>query len=78
KGGPGRRREYDWDGALFHLIGEAEKNGIAQDPEAHGAQADIKRKLADWFSLNGGKVPADSQLQSYAARALAAIRNAMP
>jgi len=78
KGGPGRRREYDWDGALFHLIGEAEKNSIAPDPNAHGAQADIKRKLADWFSANGGKVPAESQLQSYASRALDSIRNAKP
>ena len=78
RGGPGRRREYDWEGASFHLIGEAEKNSIAPDPAAHGAQADIKRKLADWFSSNGGKVPADSQLQAFAARALNAIRNAKP
>lgn len=78
KGGPGRRREYDWEGALFYLIGEAEKNAIAPDPDAHGAQADIKRKLADWFASNGGKVPADSQLQSYAARALSSIRRATP
>lgn len=63
---------------MFHLIGQAEKNCIAPDPDAHGAQADIKRMLADWFSLNGGKVPADSQLQTFAARALNSIRQASP
>jgi len=78
KGGPGRRREYDWDGALLHLIGQAEINAIAPDPDAHGAQADITRVLADWFSDNGGKVPAESQLQSMAKRALDAIRAAKP
>ncbi len=78
KGGPGRRREYDWDGALLHLIGQAEMHSIASDPHAHGAQADIVRRLADWFSLNGGKVPADSQLQSLARRALEAIKAAKP
>ena len=78
KGGPGRRREYDWDGALLHLIGQAEKNSIAPNPDAHGAQADIKRTLADWFSANGGKVPADSQLQALAKRALEAIRSTNP
>src|SRR5581483_5356517 len=74
RGGPGRRREYDWEGALFHLVAEAELNSIAPDPGAHGAQADIVRKLADWFALNGGKVPSESQLQAYASRALTAIR----
>jgi hypothetical protein len=76
KGGPGRRREYDWDGALIYLIGQAELNGIAPDPEAHGVQADLIKLLADWFSLNGGKVPADSQLQTWAKRVLASIRSA--
>jgi hypothetical protein len=78
KPGPGRRREYDWDGALLYLVGQAEKNSIAPDPEAHGAQANIARVLADWFSLNGGKVPADSQLQACAKRALDAIRGTRP
>jgi hypothetical protein len=78
KGGPGRRREYDWDGALLHLVGQAEKNSIAPDPDAVGAQAAIKRILADWFSEHGGKIPADSQLQSFAKRALDAIRAAVP
>jgi len=78
RAGPGRRREYDWDGALLHLIGQAEKNSIAPNPDAHGAQADIKRRLADWFSLNGGKVPADSQLQALARRALDAIKSTEP
>jgi hypothetical protein len=77
-GGPGRRREYDWDGALLYLLGQAEINAIAPDPHAHGAQADIKRLLADWFSNNGGKVPADSQLETMAKRALESVRNAKP
>ena len=76
--GPGRRREYDWEGALLYLLGEAEKNGIAPLPDARGAQADIQNLLADWFSANGGKVPADSQLQSFAGKALRAIRSAKP
>jgi hypothetical protein len=78
RGGPGRRREYDWDGALLFLIGQAEMNSIAQDPDAHGAQADLARLLGDWFLENGGKIPADSQLQSYAKRALGAIRSTAP
>jgi hypothetical protein len=78
KPGPGRRREYDWDGALLYLVGQAEKNSIAPDPGAHGAQANIARVLADWFSLHGGKVPADSQLQACAKRALDAIRETKP
>ena len=65
KPGPGRRREYDWDGALLYLVGQAEKNSIAPDPEAHGAQANIVRVLADW-------------LQAYAKRALEAIRGTRP
>jgi hypothetical protein len=65
-GGPGRRREYDWEGALLYLLGQAEINAIAPDPNAHGAQADIKRLLAD------------SQLESLAKRALESVRNAKP
>jgi hypothetical protein len=77
-GGPGRRREHDWEGALFYLLGEAEKNAIAPEPEARGAQADIKVLLADWFSANGGRVPSESQLEVYARKALDAIRRAKP
>jgi len=77
-GGPGRRREHDWDGALLHLVGQAEKNSIAPDPDAHGAQADIVRLLAEWFHMKGDKVPAESQLQTFAKRALQAIRATDP
>lgn len=66
EGGPGRRRKHDWDGALMSLIGEAERNSIAADPEAHGAQADIAARLADWFATRDLPIPANSQLQERA------------
>jgi hypothetical protein len=78
EGGPGRRRKHDWDGALMSLIGKAERNSIAADPEAHGAQADIADRLADWFASRDLPVPANSQLQERARDVLASIRAANP
>ena len=78
EGGPGRRRKHDWDGALTSLIGEAERNSIAADPDAHGAQADIASRLADWFAKRDLPIPANSQLQEKARDVLAAIRAANP
>lgn len=78
QGGPGRRRKHDWDGALMSLIGEAERNSIAADPEAHGAQADIAARLADWFAQRDLPIPANSQLQEKARDVLASIRAANP
>lgn len=76
--GPGRRRKHDWDGALLHLIGEAERNAIAPDPDAHGAQADIVKLMADWFADNGAAIPANSQLQAKAKQVLEQVRAANP
>jgi hypothetical protein len=76
KGGPGRARKHDWDGALLYLVGQAELNSIAPDPDVHGAQASIKQLLADWFAGHGDAIPAESQLESLAKRALQAIRDA--
>ncbi|MFM9979220.1 MAG: hypothetical protein ACKVOP_14395 [Sphingomonadaceae bacterium] len=73
--GPGRRRLHDWDGAFLHLIGEAERNAIAPDPDAHGAQADIAKMIADWFADQGATIPSNSQLQSTAKRVLEHIRD---
>lgn len=78
EGGPGRRRKHDWDGALMSLIGEAERNSIAADPDAHGAQADIAARLADWFATRDLPIPANSQLQERARDVLASIRAANP
>ena len=77
-GGPGRSRTHDWEGAIFYLIGQAELNEIAPDPNALGAQAHIKKILADWFSQKSDRIPSESQLESYAKRALDAIRAAKP
>ena len=77
-GGPGRRRTHDWDGALLFLIGEAERNAIAPDPDAHGAQADVAKLMADWFAEQGAPIPANSQLQAKAKLVLAHIRAANP
>lgn len=76
--GPGRRRVHDWDGALLYLIGEAERNAIAPDPEAHGAQANLVKMLADWFAKQGSAIPSNSQLQEKAKRVLQGIRAANP
>lgn len=78
EGGPGRRRKHYWDGALMSLIGEAERNSIAADPEAHGAQADIAARLADWFATRDLPIPVNSQLQERARDVLASIRAANP
>jgi len=77
-GGPGRRRTHDWDGALLFLIGEAERNAIAPDPDAHGAQADVAKLMADWFAEQGAPIPANSQLQAKAKLVLEHIRAANP
>src|SRR5215204_3770925 len=76
RGGPGRRRHHDWDGVLLYLIGEAERNEIAPDPDAHGAQADVANMMADWFAAQGSPVPVSSQLQTMAKRVLEHIRAA--
>jgi hypothetical protein len=78
KGGPGRRRKHDWDGALLYLLGEAERNAIAPDPSAHGTQADIASMMADWFAKQGADIPANSQLQSMAGRVLRQIEATRP
>lgn len=77
-GEPGRRRTHDWDGALLFLIGEAERNAIAPDPDAHGAQADVAKLMADWFAERGAPIPANSQLQAKAKLVLEHIRAANP
>ncbi|SOB79006.1 hypothetical protein SAMN06297144_0324 [Sphingomonas guangdongensis] len=77
-GGPGRRRTHDWDGALLFLIGEAERNAIAPDPDAHGAQADVAKLMADWFAEQGAAIPVNSQLQAKAKLVLDHIRRANP
>lgn len=76
--GPGRRRKHDWDGALLYLIGEAERNAIAPDPDAHGAQADVVKLMADWFANKGAPIPANSQLQAKAKQVLEHVRRADP
>lgn len=78
EGGPGRRRKHDWDSALISLIGEAERNSIAADPDAHGAQADIATRLADWFATRDLPIPGNSQLQERARDILISIRAANP
>lgn len=75
-GGPGRRKEHDWEGALLYLIGQAELHGIAQTPDAHGMQSDIANMIGDWFGKNSSKVPVSSQLQAMAKRVLTAIKTA--
>ena len=77
-GGPGRRRKHDWDGALLNLIGEAERNEIVPDPEAHGAQADVAKRMAEWFTSQGADIPSNSQLQTMARRVLDNVRAANP
>ncbi len=67
----GRPRKYDWEGALIHIAALANHpDGL---PTGSGAQAEIARRIADWFEGSGGETPADSEIRRRAARIMQAL-----
>lgn len=62
----GRRRKYDWEGALIGVIALANSpDGL---PTGYGAQAKIERMLAGWFQKTHGVEPSSSELRLRARR----------
>lgn len=69
----GRKRAWNWEGAMCALIAEANTpNGL---PEGYGAQAEIGRMLAKWFNENQSGEPAPSEIGLRAAQIMTAIDN---
>lgn len=72
--GGGRPPKYDWEGALIHIAALANHpDGL---PSGSGAQAEIARRIADWFESTGGDCPADSEIRRRAARIMQALDGA--
>jgi hypothetical protein len=72
RGGPGRARKWDWEGALAHIVCVANKpDGL---PEGHGAQAAVERMIADWFVTRSDGAPQESEIRKRAAQVMSALR----
>jgi len=70
----GRPRKWDWDGALAHVVAEAQApDGLPTGP---GAQAKVEGLIAQWFVDETGNAPAISQIRSRASRVMQMIENA--
>mgnify|MGYP003670918167 CR=1 FL=1 len=60
----GRPRTWDWDGAMAHIVAQAQTpDGL---PTGHGAQARIETMIAEWFESEVGGSPAVSQIRKRA------------
>lgn len=69
--GGGRPPKYDWEGALIHIAALANlPDGLPTGP---GAQAEIARRIADWFASAAGECPADSEIRRRASRIMQAL-----
>lgn len=72
RGGPGRARKWDWDGALAHIAAVANKpDGL---PEGHGAQAAVERMIAEWFVARTDGSPPESEIRKRAAQVMSAVQ----
>ena len=72
KGGPGRARKWDWDGALAHIAAVANRpDGL---PEGHGAQAAVERMIAEWFVARTDGSPPESEIRKRAAQVMSAVQ----
>lgn len=69
---PSRPRKWDWDGALAHVVAEANRNPDGL-PDGYGAQASIEKLMLDWFVDQHGEAPVESELRLRAKRILAAV-----
>ncbi len=67
----GRPRKWDWDGALAHVVSQAQlPDGLPTGP---GAQAKIEMLIAEWFMDETGNAPAISQIRGKASRVIQMI-----
>lgn len=71
RGGPGRRPKWDWEGALAAVTAIA--NGVDGLPIGLGAQAEVERLLAEYFTAQSGGAPSESELRKRASRIMQAI-----
>ncbi|WP_202620463.1 hypothetical protein [Methylocystis heyeri] len=68
----GRPRKWDWEGALIHLIAEANKpDGLFTDQGIK--QAQIEKIMRDWFILKKRDAPADSEIRNRASEIMKVI-----
>jgi hypothetical protein len=68
----GRPRTWDWDGATTHLLTIAQTpDGLPTGP---GAQAQIERRIADWFMTTTGNAPAESQVRQHSTKIMRALK----
>jgi hypothetical protein len=68
----GRPRTWDWDGATTYLLTIAQTpDGLPTGP---GAQAQIERLVAEWFTNETGDAPAASQVRQHAAKIMRALK----
>jgi hypothetical protein len=58
----GRKRKWDWERADLAVIGEIYR-GERPEPKT---QADIERRLAEWFFAQHGSAPGESQIREHA------------
>ena len=71
RGGPGRSRKWDWEGALARVVSIANTpDGL---PEGHGAQAAIERMISEWFTATTSGQPPESEIRKRAAQVMRAI-----
>lgn len=69
----GRPPTWDWEGALIYVIAEA--NTLDGLPTERGAQAQIEKKISEWFMRKTGNSPADSEIRKRARAVMDAISN---
>ena len=61
-----RPKKHDWEGALISIVVWA--NGPDGLPTGYGAQAEIERRMAEWFQDNQASEPSKSEIRKRAAR----------
>ena len=71
RGGPGRRPKWDWESALASVAAIA--NSVDGLPTGIGAQAEVERALAEYFTSQSGGSPAESELRKRASLIMQAI-----
>ena len=69
-----RVSKYDWGAAMSHLVAIAEFDSLVSDANAHGAQAEVEKTMADWFSLNSEQQPSEAAIRNYAAKVMTAVK----
>ena len=68
----GRPLKWDWEGALAHIIAQAQTpDGL---PTGHGSQARLEEMIADWFIAQTGEAPAQSQIRNRASKVVRTLQ----